>query len=441
MRNIRKVYERSKTTVHVAPAAFYSIHIFLAVFALCFALLAHAEGVDELRGKIDARNTEIENLEKEIVKLENDIDETRESAQTLQNAIKTLDLTDRKLSTDIQLTNKKITSTGLTIDRLAIEIADKEEKISHGMSALAEGIREVNELESRSLAEIILSQDGFSGFWNSIQNVTQFQAGVQTQITDLEDLKAAFLKDKNVQEIEKRRLVSLKNQLGAQKTIVAQNKAEKNSLLKETKNKESNYKKILEDQRAKKDALERELREFEEQLRVEIDPTSLPKTGKGVLRWPLSTVKITQYFGNTPFASANPQVYNGGGHNGIDLRAAPGTPVKSAASGTVVSTGDTDKQCRGVSYGRWVLIRHNNGLSTLYAHLSLISVSGGMEIQTGDLVGYSGNTGYSTGPHLHFAVYATQAVQVMNKRSRVCGTNLTLPVSSTNGYLNPLSYL
>ena len=174
---------------------------------------------------------------------------------------------------------------------------------------------------------------------------------------------------------------------------------------------------------------------------MEIDPTSLPKTGKGVLRWPLSTVKITQYFGNTPFASANPQVYNGGGHNGIDLRAAPGTPVKSAASGTVVGTGDTDKQCRGVSYGRWVLIRHNNGLSTLYAHLSLISVSGGMEIQTGDLVGYSGNTGYSTGPHLHFAVYATQAVQIMNKRSRVCGTNLTLPVSSTNGYLNPLSYL
>ena len=100
--------------------------------------------------------------------------------------------------------------------------------------------------------------------------------------------------------------------------------------------------------------------EFESLIRVEIDPNSLPKAGSGVLSWPLDSVKLTQYFGNTPFASKNPQVYNGGGHNGIDLRASVGTPVKSAGFGTVVDSGDTDASCDGVSW-QMVLIKHNNG--------------------------------------------------------------------------------
>ncbi|MFA4890076.1 MAG: peptidoglycan DD-metalloendopeptidase family protein [Candidatus Paceibacterota bacterium] len=71
---------------------------------------------------------------------------------------------------------------------------------------------------------------------------------------------------------------------------------------------------------------------------------------------------ITQYFGNTAFATANPQVYNGAGHNGIDFRAAVGAPIKAAKDGVVKGVGDTDKNCNGVSYGKWVLIEHPNNL-------------------------------------------------------------------------------
>ena len=172
-----------------------------------------------------------------------------------------------------------------------------------------------------------------------------------------------------------------------------------------------------------------------------IDPESLPKMGSGVLSWPLAKVFITQYFGNTPFATQNPQIYSGKGHNGIDLRASVGTPVKSAADGRVVAWGDTDRACAGVSYGKWVLVEHDNNLSTLYAHLSYIQVSVGDTLRNGQILGYSGNTGYSTGPHLHFTTFATKGVQLKTIRSRVCGTQMYLPVASFNGYLNPLSYL
>jgi murein DD-endopeptidase MepM/ murein hydrolase activator NlpD len=212
-------------------------------------------------------------------------------------------------------------------------------------------------------------------------------------------------------------------------------------LLTDTKNREARYRDLVEDRRVKKDALEAEIRAIEEEIRITIDPASLPPAGSGVFSWPLKPVNITQYFGQTPFATRNPQVYNGKGHNGIDLRASVGTPVFAAMGGKVIGVGDTDAQCRGVSYGKWVLLEHENNLSTLYAHLSLPSVAKGQEVGANELIGYSGDTGYTTGPHLHFAVFASKGVQVGQYRSRICGTFMTLPLASFNSYLNPLSYL
>ena len=86
-----------------------------------------------------------------------------------------------------------------------------------------------------------------------------------------------------------------------------------------------------------------------------------------------------------------------GTHNGVDFRATIGTPVKSAGNGVVEGVGDTDAVCAGASYGKWVFIRYDNGLASTYGHFSVISVKEGQRVKTGDVVGYSGNTGYSTG--------------------------------------------
>ena len=181
--------------------------------------------------------------------------------------------------------------------------------------------------------------------------------------------------------------------------------------------------------------------DVESKLKTIVDVSKIPKYGTGVLQYPLDKVIITQYFGNTPFSSKNPQVYNGSGHNGIDFGTKVGTPIYTAAPGVVLGTGNTDTACNGVSYGKWVLVKHGNGLTSLYAHLSVIGVSKGEVLTSRQQVGLSGNTGYSTGPHLHFTVYASDAVQITNYVSKVCGTNMTMPIAPRAGYLNPLSYL
>jgi len=431
---------------------FHTFRWFLAILILPASLFwfiageitVQAKTIDELQTEIQTRNQEIEKLEAEIGQYQIQLEEISTEARTLETAVRALELTDKKLTTGIRVTTKKISSATLTIDRLGKEIADTRKDILVNVEALTGALRKINELESRSLVEIILAHNSFSAFWNTVEALGQFQRGVRKNLKTLVALKESRETRKSELEHEKQRSLILKERLLDQRAIAAGTRKSKDTLLRQTKNKESNYKKLLDNRIKQRNALEREILEFEARLRVEIDPTTLPKTGTGILGWPLETIKVTQHFGNTPFASKNPQVYSGIGHNGIDLRAPIGTVIKTPANGVVIDVGDTDakNQCPGASYGKWVLVRHYNGLSTLYAHLSLIRVTPAQEVSAQDVIGYTGNTGYSTGPHLHFAVYASAAVRVSDTyKSRVCGTNLKLPLSPQNGYLNPLSYL
>ena len=161
--------------------------------------------------------------------------------------------------------------------------------------------------------------------------------------------------------------------------------------------------------------------------------------------WPVANVIITQYFGGTEFAKRNASVYGGRPyHPGVDFGAPRGTPIYAPLGGRVRATGNTDATPGCYSWGKWSLIDHPNGLSTLYAHQDLVSVTPGESVGTGDIIGYIGNTGYSTGPHLHFTVYATEGVSIRKfneiKTITSCG-NATTPVAATDAYLDPMDYL
>lgn len=131
-------------------------------------------------------------------------------------------------------------------------------------------------------------------------------------------------------------------------------------------------------------------------------------------------------------------------HNGMDFGAPTGTKIYAPLGGTVRATGNTDLVPGCYSWGQWALIDHPNGLTTLYAHMSWTGVQAGQKVATGDVIGYVGATGYATGPHLHFTLYASQAVEVKRfnefKAVTGCGSAFS-PFAAVEGYLNPLDYL
>ena len=116
-------------------------------------------------------------------------------------------------------------------------------------------------------------------------------------------------------------------------------------------------------------------------------PSIVPPSGSGLLGWPVSG-PVTSGFG----------MRWGRMHEGIDIAVASGTPVRSAAAGTVIYAGWLG------GYGNLVVVDHGNGLSTAYAHNSSFASSMGQSVAAGQVVAYSGNTGNSSGPHVHFEV-------------------------------------
>ncbi len=403
--------------------------------------IANADQISELQNRIDKRNEEIKNLEKEIVEYQKQITAIGTQVSSLASTIKELELTQKKLETDIAITENKIAAKNLEIQKLSGQINDKEETITDNKRIISQSLATMDRVDNRSTVEMILASASFSSGWNEIEDLGTLQSELNAKITSLREIKTVLEANKKSTEKAKGELVVLQNQLTDQRKVVLATAGQKNTLLKETKQSESSYKKILADKKALKDAFEKELMEYESQLRLAVDASLLPKSGSGILSWPTKAVTITQYFGNTEFATANSQIYNGKGHTGIDLRASIGTPILAAAPGTVVGVANTDILPRCFSYGKWIMIKHPNGLSTLYAHLSVQSVATGQDVARGQVIGYSGNTGYSTGPHLHFGVYATQGVEIKAFNNSVNCKGVLLPLADFKAYLNPLSYL
>ncbi|HLP44052.1 MAG TPA: peptidoglycan DD-metalloendopeptidase family protein [Candidatus Nanoarchaeia archaeon] len=402
-------------------------------------LAVDEDKIEALKQSISEKNAQIKKLNDEIKALDSQAQSTAAQGQTLKATLATLEASRNKLLKEIQATQNKVSAASLTINQLALEIKNKEQAIIMNRSALAEAIRDMKQAEDSPLVENILAHDNMADIWNEIETLSRFQVGVREKIIETENLKNELSGKKAENENQKRNLISFQSQLSDQKVIVDQNKDEKAKLLAQTQNQEAAYRKQIAEKKALADAFEREISVYESQLKIIIDPDSYPGAGNSVLAWPLSNIIITQQFGNTAFARSG--AYNGSGHNGVDFGASSGTAVLAALSGTVAGTGNTDLVPGCYSYGKWIMIKHDNGLSTLYGHLSLIKAQTGDRVETGEIIGYSGNTGYSTGPHLHFGVYATQGVKIVQYSNSINCKNAVIPVADLRAYLNPLDYL
>ncbi len=407
--------------------------------------LAQGSEIERLQGQIQDRSSRLIEIEREIAKYTEDLKAVGAEKQTLQKAINQLELERKKVTAEIRKTETLISSTDLEINKLILEIDRTEGDIERTTSAISETIRSLYQAGDDSLVELLLRSSRLSEFWSSFETHEAIASSMSDKVTELDNFKR-LLEDQRSRSTEKRNnLVSLKNQYTDQTSVLANNKAERSKLLEVTKSEEANYQLLLAERRESREQIVKELRDFEAKLQFILDPNTIPTPGTKVFDWPLKNIIITQYFGGSEFARRNPGIYGGRAyHPGVDFGAPRGTPIYAPLAGTVRATGNTDAVPGCYSWGKWTLIDHANGLSTLYAHQDTISVSAGQRVATGEIIGYTGNTGYSTGPHLHFTLYAKDGVTVRQfneiKTVTACGP-ATTPVAATEAYLDPMLYL
>ncbi|MBI4065919.1 peptidoglycan DD-metalloendopeptidase family protein [Candidatus Kaiserbacteria bacterium] len=443
-------------------AGFLFLFFILSVgFIFAAPSLALADEISDIQSQIDENNKQIEALQAEIVAFQKELNALGDKKNTLQSTISSLTLSQKKLASEIKVTQNKIASANFKIKELTLSIGNKETTIAGNQKAIAKTLRVVAENERVSLVTQIISAHSLRDAWQAADHAMQFNRALASDISDLRTVREELTTNRDQVTATKASLVALQNDLALQKRSVDANKMAQQQLLLQTKNQESNYQKLIAQKQAAEKEFEQELINLQGQLNLIVNPSLLPKVGSGVLGWTFNNsfmlncaqrkkvfgnpFCISQFFGNTAFATANPQIYKGKGHNAIDIAASIGTPVQAALSGTVLGTGNTDLVIGCYSFGKWIMIVHGNGLSTLYSHLSAIDVVKGQQVSTGQIIGLSGMTGYATGPHIHFGVYATDGTQIMTLRqfrgATIGCADATMPVAVLSAYLNPLSYL
>ncbi len=398
--------------------------------------------IEKLQSQISERTNRLDEIQREIAQYERALQEVGAERSTLQQAINQLELERKKIEADISFTENKIESTDLTLDKISFEIDRTERSIVDNEETIRHIIRRMNIAHEESLIEIFLRHNNIAEAWDAFEALETVRVRMGDKITELSELKIALEDNRSLNAQQREQLLTLRSQYDDQRSILSSNQAEKSELLSATRNEEASYQQMLRDRQTARDTLLAEVREIESQIQFILDPNTIPPKGTAVFMWPLNNPRITQRFGYTQFALSG--AYNGSQHNGLDLGAPVGTQIFAPLSGRVRNVGDTDQVPGCYSWGKWILIDHPNGLSSMFAHMSQISVTPGQQVKTGDIVGYVGNTGYSTGPHLHYTLYVTAGVQVMafNQFKSVTGCGAALsPFAGIEAYLDPLDYL
>ncbi len=394
-----------------------------------------------LRLQIEEKARALQELQARREAVEKNLEEIRGSGDSLKSELNQIDATVNQLGLSIRTNEITLEKLGLEYEELGGGIVDAQRSIVNTKETIAKLFTELQRYERQSIISVIFRNVSLSESVSEVQSIVTLQGQLIGNIAKLRELQCTLAEKRTAAETNRARREVEITDLASRQRIVQDQKQEKQVLLTVTKSQEQIYQQQLDDLKQLQAAVSQEIEGIESQLRNTIDPNLLPLARPGVLLWPVNGGHLTQCYGRTPFAIKN---YGSQYHNGIDIGAPVGTEVFSAADGIVINTGNQDKYrgCYRAGYGKFIEIKHTNGLTTLYGHLSEVIATVGQEVAKGEVIGYVGRTGWATGPHLHFTVFASQTLTPARGNlpegaisSRSCGP---MPVG---GDINPKLYV
>jgi peptidoglycan DL-endopeptidase CwlO len=387
------------------------LFFYSAILAFCLLAptyqFAHGDATSTLESQIKDRADKLSQLNQEIAATQSTLQVVQQQKSSLQNEVKSLDTSIKQLGLNIQadaVTNQKL---GFEIQSLKGNIEAISASIDQKRTAVASLFRQMEKSDGENVFTLLLGNKTLAESLLDAQSVENLRVQLDADVVKLNQLSDDYHAKVDTVSQKKTEVALHQENLKNRAVIVADQKNQRQAVLAETKNQESIYQDKIAKLKQEQNALQDEITQIENQLGQNFNNNVLPTKRSGVLAWPLATVRITQHFGTRS------SLYRGKPHNGLDLAAPLGTPVFAAADGVVMAVDDNDQSAfRKYQYGRYVLIRHPNNLATLYGHLSRQVVSPGQAVKRGDLIGYSGSTGYATGPHLHLGLYWAPSIEL-----------------------------
>ncbi len=337
-----------------------------------------------------------DDLDNELQDVQGQIDESR-STQASWQAIIT-DITEKlkaiqaeldEATRKLQAIKKEQDQVNLQIKQLQEEIQKAEVQLRARQAILNKRVRVIYMHGQLSYIEVILGANSFSDFANRLELLKRIIRSDFNLIQEIQQRKAAIEAKKVEIEKEKARLDELASEAQKVQDEVKAKKAEQQRVLAHARTQQDAAKQMEADLIARSN----EIRQMIQSRMQQNSGSDQIVHGNGTFIWPCNG-PITSPFGYRTHPIFGTTIY----HSGIDIGVDYNTPIHAADGGTVILAG----WCGG--YGNAVIIDHGNGLQTLYGHNTSVAVSEGQTVSQGQVIAYSGSTGYSTGPHCHFEV-------------------------------------
>lgn len=387
-----------------------------------------------LRELINQKNAELQAIMEQRETLEKTLKDISESGNSLKREINSINYQINQLDLAIKANKIAVEKLELEIESLARNINQIEDNIENRKNSISKLFVELQQRDNENLLVILLKNQSLAQTVSEAQEIISLNNSLAKEMEELRDFKIELAQRLNESKEKHQSRTLEKTNLINRQLIIQDQKKVKQTILAQTKNQEKIYQAKIEELERKQEEISAVIEEIEKKLRESFDPSLLPSKRPGVIGFPVENPVITQTYGPTSFAQ---RAYRTKFHNGVDFKAALGTPVFAVAEGKVIAVDNNDigvSRWQKFQYGRYILIEHDNNLSSLYAHLSRSIVRKNDIIKKGELIGYSGDTGYSMGPHVHLSIYWSPSLQFKS----IPPAGGLVPVGVI---INPLDYL
>ena len=345
--------------------------------------------IDALKSDAGGLAKQKKELKEKINALSDDISNNLKKKELLDSQISIL-------SSEISNVEAQIGTYASLITQTEAELLDAQQREEAQYELFCRRVRDMEERGTVSYWSVLFKATSFTDLLGRLDIVNEIMDADQKVIDDLQALQVEIGEKKVSLEEQKTQSEAAKTELLAKKTELNVQRERANKLVQQLRASKAEVQEDMDDLSAEEAAVQAQIVKLSKRLAEEqAAKGQASNTALGGYIWPVNSRRITSTFGGR----ASPGGIGSTNHKGLDIGGVGyNSQVFAAKAGTVI----VSQYSRG--YGNYVVVSHGSGNTTLYAHMSSRKVSVGQYVKQGAVLGITGSTGNSTGPHLHFEI-------------------------------------